>query len=59
MGVRKDTFLGARVEKSVQSAFVKKLKKLGVDPSQAIREMVIAYLEDRLTVTPQTKEFLK
>ncbi len=57
MRTRLVAYLGTRVTNEIRSAFVKKAKKIdGADPSDVLRELVAAFVEDRITVTPKTIE---
>jgi hypothetical protein len=54
-------YLGTRVSKDIRSAFVKKARKTeGMDQSDVLRELIHAFVEDRLSITPaQPKELIK
>lgn len=47
----KTKFIGARVEPRVLSAFTKKAKKFG-GVSAVLQELVAAFADDRVTLTP-------
>ena len=61
MRTRLTSFVGARVARETRTAFVRHAKKRhGVSASEAMRELIVAFIEDRITVAPtKPKEFLK
>lgn len=53
-------FVSTRLNKAHRIAFMRKAKKeYNADVSTALRELIIAFIEDRVVIKPQTKEFLK
>ena len=61
MKTRLVSYLGTRVSSEMRTAFVKKARKTdGMDQSDVLRELIHAYVENRLTIQPATpKEILK
>ena len=61
MKTRLVSYLGTRVTKETRSAFIKKARTAdGMDQSDILRELIHAYVENRLSVQPATpKEILK
>ena len=61
MKTRLVSFLGTRVSREMRKAFISKAKRAhNVGASEAMRELIIAFVEDRITVAPTNpKEFLK
>jgi|APGre2960657404_1045060.scaffolds.fasta_scaffold159173_1 hypothetical protein len=55
MSVKLEVFLGARVTKDERSSFVKSAKKLKMQQSEVLRELIIAFVENRVTITPPTE----
>ncbi len=54
------TFLGVRVTQDTHTAFVKKARSVkGADRSEVLRELIQAFIEDRITITPAIKEIIK
>lgn len=45
-------YIGTRVSKDTRSAFVKKAKKFDMGQSDALRVLVLAFIEDRISITP-------
>jgi hypothetical protein len=50
----KQTFLTVRLTRDAHQAFRAKATRFG-GPSEVLRELVMAFLEDRLTVQPPTE----
>lgn len=44
--------VGTRITKQMRTAFVKKAKACDSGPSEVMRDLIIAFVEDRLTITP-------
>ncbi len=61
MKTRLVAYIGTRVSNDVRSAFVKKSRKTdGMDQSDVLRELIHAYIENRITITPsEPKGILK
>lgn len=55
------SYLGTRVARDHRKAFIARARKeFGVGCSEALRELIVAFVENRITVAPtQPKEFLK
>ncbi len=54
------TFLGVRVTQDTHKAFIQKAKAVkGADRSEVLRELIEAFIEDRITITPGVKEVIK
>lgn len=49
-----DAYVGTRVTKNDRSAFVKMSKKINMDQSEVLRELIQAFVENRVTITPPT-----
>jgi len=53
-------YVSTRLPVTVQAAFLKKVKReFNTTTSTVMRELIIAFVEDRITVKPVTKEFLE
>ena len=53
-------YIGTRVSKDTRTAFVKKSKKFDMDQSDALRTLILAFIEDRITIeAPQPKGIFK
>ena len=50
-----DAYIGTRVTKSNRSDFVKMSKKINMDQSEVLRELILAFVENRVTITPPTE----
>lgn len=61
MKTRLVSYLGTRVSSEMRTRFVKKARKTdGMDQSEVLRELIHAYVENRLSIQPATpKEILK
>ena len=61
MKTRLVSYLGTRVSSEMRSAFVKKARRTdGMDQSDVLRELIHAYVENRLSIQLATpKEILK
>lgn len=59
MKVKLVTTLGTRVTKQVRTAFVRKAKKeMNMGQSEVMRELIHAYVEDRITIKPAVQSNL-
>lgn len=53
MKTRLVSFIGTRVSKDTRTKFVQKARKAeGMDQSDVLRELIHAYIENRITITP-------
>lgn len=61
MKTRLVSYLGTRVSSDTRTQFVKKARKTdGMDQSDVLRELIHAYVENRLSIQPAIpKEILK
>jgi hypothetical protein len=61
MKSRLTAYIGVRLTKENRTAFIRRARKeYNVGASEALRELVVAFAEGRVTVAPsQPKEFLK
>ena len=54
-----DKYLGTRVTEAAYLSFSKKVKRLKLDKSEVLRELIEAFVDDRMTITPPTKSILR
>lgn len=54
-----DRFVGTRLTKEVFDQFNDKLERQDITQSVALREMINAYVEDRMKITPAKKGVFK
>jgi dTDP-4-dehydrorhamnose 3,5-epimerase-like enzyme len=54
MSIKLEVFLGTRVTKDERSSFVKLSKKLKMQQSEVLRELIVAFIQNRVTITPPT-----
>jgi hypothetical protein len=61
MRTRLVAYIGTRVSNETRSLFYKKAKKVeNMDAAEVLRTLVVAFTEDRITITPpETKGTLK
>ncbi len=53
MKIKLTASIGTRISKQMRTAFVRKAKKeLNMDQSEVLRELVHAYVEERITIIP-------
>jgi hypothetical protein len=50
-----EVHLGTRVTKTIRSDFVKMSKKINMDQSEVLRELILAFVENRITIIPPTE----
>jgi hypothetical protein len=59
MKIRLTATIGTRISKAMRTAFVRKAKKeLNMDQSEVLRELVHAYVEERIVVKPVVQSTL-
>lgn len=55
MSVKFEAYIGTRISKDERSSFVKLAKKLNMDQSEVLRELIQAFIQNRVTITPPTE----
>ena len=55
MSKKKTAFLTVRVNESTRQEFIAKVQKYG-QPSEVLRELIEAFTEDRIVITPPTNQ---
>ena len=56
MSEQLDTYLTLRVSKQIHSAFAEKAGLFGMKPSTVHREIIEAFLDDRLVIKPNPRK---
>lgn len=56
MSEQLDTYLTLRVSKQIHSAFAEKAGVFGMKPSTVHREIIEAFLDDRLVIKPNPRK---
>lgn len=54
-----DKFVGTRITSATFEKFVEKLESQDITQSEALREMIDAFVENRLRITPTRKRIIK